>query len=143
MKNLKFVSIILLSLLLVFTFTTFAFAADEGTDTNTGLFSVENETTDNETDDNVWDEPNVMSNTAETEENETIVNEAETEDENESLYSINNSASYDDENNSTTNSNSLAYTGIGDSNGMIALIVIVSGIVAIYSAKKFNDYKNV
>lgn len=42
----------------------------------------------------------------------------------------------------TSNSNSLAKTGIADSNGMIAVILVVCGIVAVYSFKKISDYKN-
>ncbi len=42
----------------------------------------------------------------------------------------------------TSNSNSLAKTGIADSNGMFAVILIVCGIVAVYSFKKVSDYKN-
>ena len=37
--------------------------------------------------------------------------------------------------------NSLAKTGIGDTNSIITLIIVICGIVAIYSYKKLNDYK--
>ena len=50
------------------------------------------------------------------------------------LYTTSNSTTADTEN--------LADTGIGDSS-VVALIVIVSAVVAIYSARKANEYKNV
>lgn len=45
-------------------------------------------------------------------------------------------------NSTTSNSNSLAKTGIEDSNGMFAVILVVCGIAAVYSFKKISDYKN-
>lgn len=44
-------------------------------------------------------------------------------------------------NRSVTNTDQLAKTGLTDSNGIIALIVVLCGISAIYSYKKVNDYK--
>ena len=142
MKNLKIISTILLSLILVFTITTSVFA-DDATNNADGsgadLFAVEENNTDGN---DVWGSPEVVNN----ETTNDVTNEATVgtgsltndEDTNDSfIYN-------EEENNETTsNSNSLAYTGIGDSNGMIALIVVISAVVAVYSAKKFNDYKNV
>lgn len=47
-------------------------------------------------------------------------------------------------NNSSTiaNKNSLAKTGIEDSKGIVAIVLVVSGIVAIYSFRKVQEYKN-
>lgn len=42
----------------------------------------------------------------------------------------------------TSNSNSLAKTGIEDSKGTVAVILVVCGIVAIYSFKKVREYNN-
>ena len=39
------------------------------------------------------------------------------------------------------NVNTLAKTGLSDTNGIVALIVVVCGVSAIYSYKKVNDYK--
>ena len=133
MKNLKIISTILLSIMLIFVSTTI-FAADA---------NVEN--------DDFWSTPSVEDNNT-VDQNTTGTNDLE--DPYNNVYEENNTVDYNDvednteysyndtENNSTTSDNSLAYTGIGDSNGMIALIVIVSAVVAIYSAKKYSDYKN-
>ncbi|MCI9062999.1 MAG: hypothetical protein HFJ17_00085 [Clostridia bacterium] len=133
MKKLKLISTILLSLMLMFTISTAVFA-------------------DNEVDDNFWSDnvPVVGEGTTNSTENDTL-NETTTnntvsndfEDANEMESEIENIEDNYTENSSTTNSNSLAYTGIGDSNGMIALMLIVSAIIAIYSAKKFSDYRNI
>ena len=42
----------------------------------------------------------------------------------------------------TSNSNSLAKTGIEDSKGIVSVIIVISGIVAIYSFKKIREYNN-
>ena len=60
--------------------------------------------------------------------------EAEEDDEYNNLYTTSNST--------TSNSENLADTGIGDSSA-VALIIVISAVVAIYSARKFNEYKNV
>ena len=139
MKNLKLISVIVLSLMLIFSITTAVFAADENVE-----------------DDNFWSEPEVVDNNVTNEDN-TAVNETSneldnsTDNETENLFNdleVENTENdtYNnliETNSTTTNSNSLAETGIGDSNGIIALIVIISVIVAIYSAKKMNEYKNV
>ena len=44
-------------------------------------------------------------------------------------------------NRSVSNTETLAKTGLTDSNGIVALIVIICAISAIYSYKKINDYK--
>lgn len=130
MKNLKLISTILLSVMLIFTISTAVFA--------------DNETDDIWSDVNVVEENNTVDNTTENTTNETeneslfenveVENEVEEEEEYNNLYTTSNSTTADSEN--------LADTGIADS-GVIALIVIVSAIVAIYSARKFNEYKNV
>ena len=45
-------------------------------------------------------------------------------------------------NSTTSNANSLAKTGVQDSKGIGAIILVVSGIVGIYSLKKVRDYKD-
>lgn len=44
-------------------------------------------------------------------------------------------------NRSVSNTEKLAKTGLTDSNGIVALIVIICAVSAIYSYKKINDYK--
>lgn len=130
MKNLKLISTILLSVMLIFTISTAVFADDENNDIWSEPTVEENNTTEN-------------TNNTETENNETNENafndvEVENTDDNDynNLYNTTNNTS------TTSNSENLADTGIGDSSA-IALIIIVSAVVAIYSAKKFNEYKNV
>lgn len=45
-------------------------------------------------------------------------------------------------NRSVSNTNALANTGLAQTGGIIALIVVICGVSAIYSYKKVNDYKN-
>lgn len=144
MKNVKLVLTILLSFMLLFSITTTVFAADES-------------------DDNFWSEPtleNVEDINIDTNENISLENSSndvfgnsvsnENEDENDAYnWDFNDNddnSDFDDDNddfNSTTsNANNLADTGLDNSNGIIALIVVISLIVAIYSVKKMNDYNN-
>ena len=127
MKNLKLISTILLSAMLIFTISTAVFANNV---TENDLWADVNVVEDNNTVENV-------TNDLENEslfENIEVENEVEEEEYN-NLYTTKNST--------TSNSENLADTGIGDSNGIMALIIVVSAVIAIYSAKKFNDYKNV
>ena len=135
MKNLKLISTILLSVIISFVITSSVFAADadNGT-TNSDIFNVESETSNND----IWGTPEGVN--SENVDNTPISVNTTPIEENESG---NESFVYNEENDTTSNSENLAYTGIGDSNGIIALIVIISALVAIYSAKKFNDYKNI
>lgn len=130
MKNLKLISTILLSVMLIFTVSTAVFA--------------DNETDDIWSDVNIVEDNNTVENTVENTTNEIenealfenieVENEVEEDEEYNNLYTTSNST--------TSNSENLADTGIEDSSVM-ALIVIVSAVVAIYSARKFNEYKNI
>ena len=44
-------------------------------------------------------------------------------------------------NRSVTNENTLAKTGLGESGSIITIILVISGISAVYSIKKVNEYK--
>lgn len=127
MKNLKLLSTILLSLMLIFTISSVAFADNEMDSIWTDVNVIEDNTTNDLEDENESLFENIEV------ENETE-NEVENEEEYNNLYTTSNST--------TSNSENLADTGIGDSSAM-ALILIVSAVVAIYSARKFNEYKNV
>ena len=130
MEKLKLISTILLSVMLIFTISTAVFA--------------DNETDDIWSDVNIVEDDNTVENTVDNTTNETenealfenieVENEVEEEEEYNNLYTTSNSTTSDSEN--------LADTGIGDSSA-IALIIIVSAVVAIYSARKANEYKNV
>ena len=61
-----------------------------------------------------------------------------------SVNSTGNTATNNTTNNTSktnNNVNTLAKTGLSDTNGIVALIVVVCGVSAIYSYKKVNDYK--
>lgn len=133
MKNLKLISTILLSVMLVFTISTAVFA-------------------DNETEDDIWADVNIVEdnnvveeNIANEVENEILFENIEVENEVENEFEEENEYNnlYTTSNSTVSNAENLSDAGIGDSNSIIALIVILSAIVAIYSAKKINDYKNV
>ena len=130
MKNLKLISTILLSVMLIFTISTAVFADNETDDIWSDVNVVEDNTVEN-----------TVENTNNDLENESIFENIEEENEVEEEEEYNNL--YTTRNSTTTDSENLADTGIGDSNGIIALIVIMSAVIAIYSAKKFNDYKNI
>lgn len=128
MKYLKLISTILLSIMLIFTISTAVFADNE-------------ELNDIWSDVNVIEDNNTVNNTTNDLENGFANVEVENEVNNTVENEYNNL--YTTRNSTTSNSENLADTGIGDSNGVMALIVIVSVVVAIYSAKKMSDYKNV
>lgn len=130
MKNLKLISTILLSVMLIFAISTAVFADNETDDIWSDVNVVEDNTVEN-----------TVENTNNDLENESIFENIEEENEVEEEEEYNNL--YTTRNSTTTDSENLADTGIGDSNGIIALIVIMSAVIAIYSAKKFNDYKNI
>ena len=130
MKNLKLISTILLSVMLIFSIST-AVLADNATE-NEDIWG-----------DASWENATIEENTTENNtndlENESLFENVETnneveEEEYNNLYTTSNST--------TSNSENLADTGIADSSA-IALIIILSAVVAVYSGKKFNEYKNV
>lgn len=127
MKKLKLISTILLSVILLFTISTAVFADGENEDIWSEPTVEENNTTENtnntETDENLFNNVEVDNNTDDNEEYN-------------NLYNTTNNTS------TISNSENLADTGIEDS-GVIALVIMISVVVAIYSAKKFNEYKNV
>ncbi|MBO4816624.1 MAG: hypothetical protein J5507_07075 [Clostridia bacterium] len=139
MKNLKIVKkllIIMMSIALVLTVSTLVYAADEDpflelTATNTN--SSENTSLDTNT-------TNTNTNTSnslftETQNSNTINNSSLVTN---STTNTNNSV-----NRSVTNTDTLAKTGLSDSNGIVALIVVLCAVSAIYSYKKVNDYKKI
>ena len=130
MKNLKLISTILSSVMLIFAISTAVFADNETDDIWSDVNVVEDNTVEN-----------TVENTNNDLENESIFENIEEENEFEEEEEYNNL--YTTRNSTTTDSENLADTGIGDSNAIIALIVIMSAVIAIYSAKKFNDYKNI
>jgi len=143
MKELRLVSTFLLSIILIFSISTAVFADNEIANeeindiwSDVSDVNVENSVTndletdlenseslfedvevENEEDNDVWNEG--------TEENE------EEDEEYNNLY-----------NSTASNSENLAQTGLEDSTGIMALIITISAVVAIYSAKRINEYNN-
>ncbi len=126
MKNLKLISMILVSLLIV-TVSTVVFADDNNT-----------------TNDDIWSEPtNAEANSTENTDgtwNDLSNSETNSDTFNNTQNEENNT---DDISNYTTkNTEKLADTGLGNSAGIVAIISVLAIVVAIYSAKKINDYNN-
>ena len=130
MENLKIFKrlvIVMLSLVLVAVYSTSVFATDDDLflSVNSTGNTASNATSDNSTTNNTATN---NTNTNNTTTNNTVRNTA-----------TNNTTN----NTSKTNNNvnTLAKTGLSDTNGIVALIVVVCGVSAIYSYKKVNDYK--
>ena len=132
LKNVKKLLILIMTIGLIVMFSNFVYAEDEDpfvslTITN----STENNTTSNESN---------TSNSLFTNINTTNTNTNTT-----GTLTTNNTTTNNTANNTTnrsvSNTETLAKTGLTDSNGIVALIVIICAVSAIYSYKKINDYK--
>lgn len=144
-KSKLFLGVILSAAILILSNCSIVCAADEAwpeignsaEDTSSGSGTAGDDIFSNMSDEN-WATPeteNIKNNTSNELNNST--NETNV------VFNVSNSNNITNSLNSTTsNSNSLAKTGITDSNGMFAVILIVCGIVAVYSFKKISDYKN-
>ena len=139
MKNLKMIKklfILIMTIGLVIMFSNFVYAEDEDAFVSLTITnSTENNTTSNES--NTSNSLFTNINTTNTNTNVTNTNTAGT------LTTINtaNNTANNTTNRSVSNTETLAKTGLTDSNGIVALIVIVCAVSAIYSYKKINDYK--
>ena len=128
MKKIKFLLVGLLSLLLIFTISTAVLADNETDDPWTELNNTNVETN---TDNNTIIVDDTTNNT---------VNEENNEDNDLYNYLDNNEDNTD--NSTGTNAENLADTGLNDSKGAISLIIVISAIVATYSAIKMREYNN-
>ncbi len=136
LKNVKKLLILIMTIGLIVMFSNFVYAEDEDpfvslTITN----STENNTTSNET--NTSNSLFTNINTTNTNTNATNTNTAGTLTTNNTKNNTANNTT----NRSVSNTETLAKTGLTDSNGIVALIVIICAVSAIYSYKKINDYK--
>ena len=118
---------------LIIIFSNFVYAEDEDpfiplTITN----STENNTTNNESN-------SLFTNINATNTNPSTVNTNNTINTTGTLTT--NNTTNNTTNRSVSNTETLAKTGLTDSNGIVALIVIICAVSAIYSYKKINDYK--
>ena len=127
MKKIKFISVVLLSLVLMFTIST-AVLADNETDP----WATATDVTEN-VDNNTSNEENSSN------ENLTLENE---NNDTENLYDSLTDNEENENNTTATDKDNLADTGLSDSTGVIALVVVLSSIVAIYSSIKIRDYNN-
>ncbi len=137
-KIFKRLVIVMLSLVLVAVCSTSVFAAD-GDDLFLSVNSTGN-TASNATDNNTTSDNNTTNNTNtnNTTNSSLTANNATTNN------TVRNTATNNTTNNTSktnNNVNTLAKTGLSDTNGIVALIVVVCGVSAIYSYKKVNDYK--
>ena len=138
-KIFKRLIIVMLSLVLVAVCSTSVFAAD-GDDLFLSVNSTGN-TAPNATDNNTTSDNNTTNNTNTNTNNTT--NSSLTAN-NTTNNTVRNTATNNTTNNTSktnNNVNTLAKTGLSDTNGIVALIVVVCGVSAIYSYKKVNDYK--
>lgn len=138
-KIFKRLVIVMLSLVLVAVCSTSVFAAD-GDDLFLSVNSTGN-TASNATDNNTTSDNNTTNNTNTNTNNTT--NSSLTAN-NTTNNTVRNTATNNTTNNTSktnNNVNTLAKTGLSDTNGIVALIVVVCGVSAIYSYKKVNDYK--
>ena len=129
-KIFKRLVIVMLSLVLVAVCSTSVFATDD--DLFLSVNSTGN-TASNATDNNTTSDNSTTNNTATNNTNNTTTNNT-----------VRNTATNNTTNNTSktnNNVNTLAKTGLSDTNGIVALIVVVCGVSAIYSYKKVNDYK--
>ena len=135
MKELKMVKkliIIMLSVVLIIALSNFVYAADEDpflelTATNTNS---DTNTTNTDTSNSLF----TNTQNANTSNSGSLTTNTNT---NTSLVTNTDNSV----NRNVTNTDTLAKTGLSDSNGIVALIVILCAVSAIYSYKKVNDYK--
>ena len=135
MKNSKRIFKVLVMLLVILMVSLIAkpvFADDD--DIFTNIAPIANSTQENTAQENATPTNNTPENTAPTEN----TNNSITFNNITANNTANNSTST---NRSVSNSNSLAKTGLTDSKGFVAVIVLICGISAIYSFKKISDYK--
>ena len=137
MENFKRLVIVMLSLVLVAVCSTSVFATDDDLflSVNSTGNTASNATSDNSTTNNTATNNTNTNNTT---------NSSLTANNTTTNNTVRNTATNNTTNNTSktnNNVNTLAKTGLSDTNGIVALIVVVCGVSAIYSYKKVNDYK--
>ena len=141
-KIFKRLVIVMLSLVLVAVCSTSVFATDD--DLFLSVNSTGN-TASNATDNNTTSDNSATNNTATNNTNtNNTTNSSLTANNTTTNNTVRNTATNNTTNNTSktnNNVNTLAKTGLSDTNGIVALIVVVCGVSAIYSYKKVNDYK--
>ena len=136
-KIFKRLVIVMLSFVLVAVCSTSVFATDDDLflSVNSTGNTASNATSDNSTTNNTATNNTNTNNTT---------NSSLTANNTTTNNTVRNTATNNTTNNTSktnNNVNTLAKTGLSDTNGIVALIVVVCGVSAIYSYKKVNDYK--
>ena len=136
-KIFKRLVIVMLSLVLVAVCSTSVFATDDDLflSVNSTGNTASNATSDNSTTNNTATNNTNTNNTT---------NSSLTANNTTTNNTVRNTATNNTTNNTSktnNNVNTLTKTGLSDTNGIVALIVVVCGVSAIYSYKKVNDYK--
>ena len=136
-KIFKRLVIVMLSLVLVAVCSTSVFATDDDLflSVNSTGNTASNATSDNSTTNNTATNNTNTNNTT---------NSSLTANNTTTNNTVRNTATNNTTNNTSktnNNVNTLAKTGLSDTNGIVALIGVVCGVSAIYSYKKVNDYK--
>ena len=141
-KIFKKLVIVMLSLILVAVCSTSVFATDDDLflSVNSTVNTASNATDNNKTSDNSTTNNTATNNTN----TNNTTNSSLTANNTTTNNTVRNTATNNTTNNTSktnNNVNTLAKTGLSDTNGIVALIVVVCGVSAIYSYKKVNDYK--
>ena len=136
LKNVKKLLILIMTIGLIVMFSNLVYAADEDPFVSLTVTNSAENTAGN-TESNTSNSLFTNINTTNTNTNVTNTNTSGT------LTTINtaNNTANNTTNRSVSNTETLAKTGLTDSNGIVALIVIICAVSAIYSYKKINDYK--
>ena len=136
LKNVKKLLILIMTIGLIVMFSNLVYAADEDPFVSLTVTNSTENTVGN-TESNTSNSLFTNINTTNTNTNVTNTNTSGT------LTTINtaNNTANNTTNRSVSNTETLAKTGLTDSNGIVALIVIICAVSAIYSYKKINDYK--
>ena len=136
LKNVKKLLILIMTIGLIVMFSNLAYAAEEDPFVSLTVTNSAGNTAGN-TESNTSNSLFTNINTTNTNTNVTNTNTSGT------LTTINttNNTANNTTNRSVSNTETLAKTGLTDSNGIVALIVIICAVSAIYSYKKINDYK--
>ena len=138
-KIFKKLVIVMLSLVLVAVCSTSVFAAD-GDDLFLSVNSTGNTST-NATDNNTTANNNTTNNTTNSNTNSNSSLAANNTTNNTTRNTTNNTTNNTTSNTNRNVTNTLAKTGLSNTGSIIALVVVVCGISAVYSFKKVNDYK--
>ena len=142
LKGLKFIVMFLLSVMVILSMAKMSYATSSDDFFSTPSDIDDSSDSEFETLDNMANGGNTNTNTSNTNTNTSNTN---TNTNNSSIANNVISLTNNTTNNNTVNrvvsQNELASTGLADNGGIVALVVLISGISAIYSFKKINEYK--